>query len=182
MPYSITRENAARDLEALKAILDNDGIVEGDVKVLEEIADSIEEQLPKPAPAEPTGDVVVFVLGRPWWPRVGGVHWLTVEHNNNPPTWGELTDEVDSDQIVIYRNETELTEMASKPMDAGLAAGPWRDGYTKGTDNTRTRHIDILTALKPDLITAVEKTAIDKAIAAIKADVENTVTGRGCPS
>lgn len=55
-------------------------------------------------------------------------------------------------------------------------------GYTKGTDNTRARHIDILTTLKPDLITSVEKTAIDKAIAAIQADAENTVTGPGFPS
>lgn len=47
MPYTITRENPERDLEALKAILDNDGIVDSDVQVLEQIADAIKEQLPK---------------------------------------------------------------------------------------------------------------------------------------
>jgi hypothetical protein len=58
----------------------------------------------------------------------------------------------------------------------------WRDGYTKGADNARFRHVELLEALKPSLITAPEKTAIDKALAAIKADVENTVTGPGFPS
>lgn len=152
---------------------------------------------PKPVPTEPTGDVVVFVLGAPYWPRDGGVHWVTYNHSNNPPTWEELIDGVDPyDGIQIYRRELPQSDATgalptSPSPEVGVATSPpvaspidkaWRVGYELGTENTRARHIDILTALKPDLITAVEKTAIDKAIAAIKADAENTVTGRGFPS
>lgn len=70
------------------------------------LADAVEAQVPKPIPCEPTGDVVVFILGKPYWPREGGVHWVTYDHSNNPPTWEELIDGVDRDDgIQIYRRD-----------------------------------------------------------------------------
>lgn len=58
----------------------------------------------------------------------------------------------------------------------------WRNGYNLGARNTRERIYNRQTALKSRLITAPEKNAIDKGLALIEADVEDTVTGRGCPS
>lgn len=85
-PYSITRENAARDLEALKAILDDDGIVEGDVKVLEEIADLIKEQV-KPEEPKEWGSIV--------YGRTCGVdpcHWQRDADGNWRSERGALTE------------------------------------------------------------------------------------------
>lgn len=110
----LTLDNPAGALEQLRHAAETLDFCEP----LFALADSIEEQV-RPSLEEPTGDVVVFITGVPFWPREGGVHWVTQGHSNNPPTWGELTDGVGRDAIQIYRNETELTELASQPRRIG---------------------------------------------------------------
>lgn len=62
------------------------------------------------------------------------------------------------------------------------ACDGWREGFNQGNLDTRQRIYSRLTRLRATLITAPEHTAIDKALAEIEADVEDTVTGRGFPS
>lgn len=267
----LTLKKPAQTIEALRYVareyLDKvraEGMVGPGVMypIVQALADSIEEQV-KPAVEEPTGDVVVFVLGSPYWPREGGVHWLTYEHSNNPPTWGELTDGVHSDGIQIYRRELPQSDdgAAAPPADyqgadntsaaeranptaapssanseysdlayatrldgttmpapmvvpnercwcgsevgaripgdhLGLGClanvthnwtaasqesqdlieaeeGSWREGYDRGTKNTRERIYNRQAALKTTLITSVEKSAIDKALAEIEKDADD---------
>lgn len=52
-PYTVTRQNGQRDIEALKALLAGDGVVDSDADVVQQIVERIEEQLPKPAIEEP---------------------------------------------------------------------------------------------------------------------------------
>jgi len=81
-PYTITRQNGQRDLEALKALLARDGVVDGDIDILQQIADSIEEQV-KPAIEEPEefGSVVRAgvdaISDRVLWVNSASGYWFS---------------------------------------------------------------------------------------------------------
>ena len=188
MSYSITREDPERDLKALRYLIEV-GMVRdsptGDV--LRELHDLIEEQV-KPQVEEPTGDVVVNRGG--WFYKPGGVKgW--VRDDLYPVEWEYIAGD-DPGDLAVYRNETELAKRdESVAYSNGYAKGAedtrnqaiangntWRAGWAKGAESTRDRIHTIVADLKPQLITsASERCAIDKALAAIKADVENTAGG-----
>lgn len=91
MPYSITRANAARDLEALRAVIAKDGIVVGDFDTLRELADSIEEQV-KPEEPKKWGSIV---FGRTCgvdpchWQRDADGNWRS-EHGALAEHWSHF--------------------------------------------------------------------------------------------
>lgn len=155
MSYTITRENAVRDLEALKAILDNDGIVESDVKVLEEITDSIEEQV-KPAIEEPKefGSIVRAgidgVSDRVLWVRSASGYWFSAYSQR--ATFGDF-------------HEPEVLRVGIG--DDSQAAQD--DAYLCGRRDFGSRLRKELVQLASSAVTAPEKRCYDTVIAKVAA-------------
>lgn len=124
-------------------------------------------------------------------PRTGE-HWWHSE-TGRLEKWRDLVDpevlrigvgtdeQAKADEAVTYNNGYE--KGAADAVTRAIATGnTFRAGWAKGNADTYGRITGELTDLKPALITAPEKTAIDKAIALIAADHEDTVVGRGYPS
>lgn len=99
MPYSITREDPERDLRALRAVLSGfpAGISSSAIPALQELADSIEEQVPKPAVEEPTEQWSVIRATPSWdgaepreFTRLKGGFWVDHDGNECGP-WESLS-------------------------------------------------------------------------------------------
>lgn len=138
----------------------------------EKVADDIEGQL-EPSVDEPQefGSIVRAACNgtsdRILWCRGAG-HW-----------W--FSEQVGRALFADLHNPEVLRVGVGPSLDA-YHRESWRNGYKLATENTRQRITSRLAALKRDLITAPERNAIDKALAEIEKDADDTITGRGCPS
>lgn len=134
---------------------------------LRELADSIEEQV-KPAVDEPQEFGSLIFARHPDDPEHVAAEWWQLCPSRGKHYW-----ESQSGKVEIW---SELLDVRVKRVGHGVSSEAyhresWRNGYQLGADNTRDRHIAVLDGLKRELITAVEHTVVDKAIAAIeKAD------------
>lgn len=142
------------------------------------LADSIEEQL-KPAVDEPQEFGSLIFARHPDDPEYVAAEWWQL-----CPSRGEHYWESQSGEVELW---SELLDVRVKRVGHGVSSEAyhresWRNGYQLGIENTRDRITRRLEGLKRDLITSVEKTAIDKAIAKVEEDAADTVYGRGDPS
>lgn len=115
--YTITREDAERDLRALRSVLSGFpvGVSSSALPALRELVWSIEAQV-KPAIEEPTGDVLLFVFGTVY-KRQDNAEWWPYGQIGAGYEWPDLVDEcrrTGSALPIVYRNEVELTELATR--------------------------------------------------------------------
>jgi hypothetical protein len=159
MPYSITREDPERDLRALRAVLSGFpvSISSSAIPALQELADSIEEQV---IPPEPSGDVVVFfTLGHP---RAGVAYCpdggLWDGDSEAGLTWAEIAGKGKAEEVMLYRR-VEYPEVDIYGSDS----------YKTGCVDTIDRLQKHLIQLRSSAITAERQDAYDKAIEAVEA-------------
>ncbi|MFC0626133.1 hypothetical protein [Kribbella deserti] len=102
-PYSITREDAAKDHAAIAYALSAISDFGGSKERLRELADSIAEQLPGPIPEEPTGDVLVRVYDLTYKRQKNG-EWWPLDRPGSGYEWEDLVVAagIDDREIVIY--------------------------------------------------------------------------------
>lgn len=158
----------------------------------------LQEQV-KPVVEEPTGDVLVgFSVRHPqagtvWSPDDG----LWGDGGSDEIPWAQLVGDAKPSDILLYQrvpypqsDGAGATPTSPSP-EVGVATSPpvpspadkaWRLGYELGTENHRARACDILVGLRAKTPLVLQQRAIDKAIALIEADAEDTVASRGFPS
>jgi hypothetical protein len=156
MPYSITREDAARDSRALRSILASLGAVGVSTSAsvqLTELAESIEEQV-KPAVEEPKEFGSVVRAGydehtdRVLWVRASGGWYADAKHGFHATFAGLHDPEV---------------------LRVGIGGEGQVEAYGKGRDDFATAVRRDVSALRAEAITSERKDAYDKALATVAA-------------
>jgi hypothetical protein len=176
MPYTITREDPERDLRALRGALSGFpiGISSSIIPALQELADSIEEQLSKPAIEEPIkfGSIVRAGIDglsdRVLWQRLCTGGWQS-EHG----TFTASFDWLDHPEVLRVGIGDCPACSESAPEWARLDAAnadedAYAKGITKGIERAKAVHILRLRDLRSVAISAERKDAYDKAIRAVE--------------
>lgn len=154
-PYSITREDAAKDAEAVRLILgtlQGLGVNTSAAVRLTELADSIEEQV-KPEEPKEFGSMV----RAPWngrdrlWVRTHKAYWE------------------DESGICAGWTELERPEVLRIGVGAELNSTYGEDPYKTGCADTIDRLQKHLIQLRSSAITVLQQRAYDKAIEAVEA-------------
>lgn len=172
MPYTITREDGALDLGAIRQIL---SFVPSDKDNypawyrLRELADSIEEQV-KAVVEEPTEFGSLVRAGRSgsdrvlWHPTTfhGKHYWMS--ETGVVEVWSELTD-VEVLRVGLGEPESVATQISRMSRFAHEAD---KDAFDAGFDACRAGAHQKLCALLADAITSERKNAFEKAIQAVE--------------
>lgn len=178
-PYSITREDAAKDALALRKAIDQ---YRGDIRGidrLKELADSIEEQFPAPIPEEPTGDVLLRVFDLTYKRLING-EWWPVERNSSGYEWPDLVAEASrvGSPIKVYRRVSPPTEEVAgftpKPVESlvGVLTDPDWDPMESLLDQLCS---DAIEAPTPEALAALPREFAAKVRALT---TEDTVPGK----
>jgi hypothetical protein len=166
-PYSITRENAARDLAALRATIDGrhypDESEAAQIAVLQELADSIEEQV-KPEEPEPFSVVqAVDPDGRDITAiRVFPGANLAWSSGSAWYRWADLK------AIRVLRRGVGADPILDRLADSPRLEDARAEGYNDGVEAAKSAAISLLLIKRERAITGERKDAYEKAIADIE--------------
>lgn len=147
-PYTVTRQNGQRDIEALKALLAGDGLVDSDADVVQQIVERIEEQLPKPAIEEPPKDCVVMdITARSWLYDGDSEMWINEAMPESRLPWVDLLT-LYADQPRVYYPAQDVA-----PEDT--------EDYKAGVEDYRAKMADVLRMKRSEALTAERQNAYD---------------------